>query len=565
MRATGETDRPTRRKQFRVGAWLVTPALDELRRGDERVRLEPKAMEILVLLANRPGEPVSRDELLSGVWPGVLVGDDSLTQAVTKLRKALGDDPRSPSYIETISKRGYRLVAPVEAPHGVSAERVSPGTGIPHSWRAVAAGALLTSVILVGYVLWATSEKSGPPVLDTDLFDKSSAGIIRSTLPTVSVLPFDSLADHSEHAYLARGIVADLATDLSRLAGMRVIGVPNIVDETPSAAAPHSGARYVVSGSLQRAGDQLKVNAQLTDSQTGQQLWSERYERPFQDLLTIQEEIVARLVSALRVEVSEAERRRLAGRHTRNLEAYDYFLRAQAALWTRQRADNEKARELYREALRLDPKFARAYGGLALTYAADYRNQWTEQPPQGLARAAELAETAFGIDPDNLEVHWVLAYVDVQGRRHDQAIARLKRIITLDGSFADAYGLLGGIHTYIGQPKNAVAMLRAAARLTPDRGYFLNLGRAYFFLGDAEQASINLREALSRNAGSLEAHVYLAATLALVGNRDAASWEAEEIRVLAPDFSISKWLQTYPMTDSRQKGQLSGLLAELGL
>jgi len=565
MRATGETDRPTRRKQFRVGAWLVTPDLDELQRGDERVRLEPKAMEILVLLANRPGEPVSRDELLSGVWPGVLVGDDSLTQAVTKLRKALGDDPRSPSYIETISKRGYRLVAPVEAPHGVSAERVSPATGISHSWRAVAAGALLTSVILVGYVLWATPEKGGPPVLEADLFDKSSAGIIRSTLPTVAVLPFDPLADHSEHAYLARGIVADLTTDLSRLAGMRVIGVPNVADETSSAAAPHSSARYVVSGSLQRAGDQLKVNAQLTDTQTGQQLWSERYERPFQDLLTIQEEIVARLVSALRVEVSEAERRRLAGRHTRNLEAYDYFLRAQAALWTRQRADNETARELYRKALRLDPKFARAYGGLALTYAADYRNQWTEQPPQGLARAAELAETAFEIDPDNLEVHWVLAYVDVQGRRHDQAIARLKRIITQDGSFADAYGLLGGIHTYIGQPKNAVAMLRAAARLTPDRGYFLNLGRAYFFLGDAEQASINLREALSRNAGSLEAHVYLAATHALAGDRDAASWEAEEIRVLAPDFSISKWLQTYPMTDSRQKGQLSSLLAELGL
>jgi len=243
MRATGETDKPTRRKQFRVGAWLVTPDLDELQRGDERVRLEPKAMEILVLLANRPGEPVSRDELLSGVWPGVLVGDDSLTQAVTKLRKALGDDPRSPSYIETISKRGYRLVAPVEAPHGVSAEQVSPGTWISQSWRAVVAGALLTSVILVGYVLWATSEKSGPPVLDADLFDKSSAGIIRSTLPTVAVLTFDPLADHSEHAYLARGIVADLATDLSRLAGMRVIGVPNVADETPSAAAPYSGAR----------------------------------------------------------------------------------------------------------------------------------------------------------------------------------------------------------------------------------------------------------------------------------------------------------------------------------
>jgi len=123
MRVTGETDSPTHGKQFQVGAWLVSPALDELQRGAERVRLEPKAMEVLVFLARRPGQPVSRKELLSGVWPSVLVGDDALTQAVAKLRKALVDDARSPSYIETISKRGYRLVAPVDLPDGIPGER----------------------------------------------------------------------------------------------------------------------------------------------------------------------------------------------------------------------------------------------------------------------------------------------------------------------------------------------------------------------------------------------------------------------------------------------------------
>ena len=566
MRFTGETDRPTHSRQFRVGAWLVTPALDELKRGAERVRLEPKAMEVLVFLASRPGEPVSRSELLSGVWPGVLVGDDALTQAVTKLRKVLGDDARSPSYIETISKRGYRLVAPVDAPHGVPAERVPSDPGKSFSWRAAAAaGALLILVIAVAYV-WPTSKKSGSRVVDAYLPETLGVGT-RSTLPTLAVLPFDPLPDQSEHAYLARGIVADLTTDLSRLAGVRVIGVSKVADQPSSAATLHSSARYVVSGSLQRAGDQLKVNVQLTDSQTGQQLWSERYERPFQDLFAIQEEIVGRLVAALRVEVSEAERRRLAGRHTRNLEAYDYFLRAQAALHTRQRADNEKARELYREAIRLDPRFARAYAGLARTYAADYRHQWTEQGPQALSRAAELAETAFGIDPDILEVHWVVAYVHVQARQHEQAIAHLKRVITLDPSFAAAYSLLGSIQTHIGQPEKAIAMLRAAAQLDPDRShsYFVGLGRTYFFLGNAEQASINLREAISRNAANLEAHIYLAATLALAGDRAAASWEAEEVRALAPGFSTGKWLETYPMTDTKQKRQLIRLLAELGL
>ena len=567
MRATGETDSATPGKRLRIGAWSVAPDLDELRRGSERVRLEPKAMQVLVFLARRPGEAVTRDELLSAVWPDVVGGDDALTQVVTKLRKALGDDPRSPSYIETISKRGYRLIAPVEPLDGARPEWVPSRAGSRLPWRAAGAGALLVSVIAVVYLFQATPERHESPVSEAEPAGRRGAEA-RSALPTVTVMPFDSLSEHSEHVHLVRGIVADLTTDLSRLAGLRVVGAAKVAGQaTSTIPQAHPEAQYVVSGSVQRAAEHLKLNVHLTDSETGQQLWSERYERPLRDPFTIQEEIVARLVAALRVEVSEAERRRFARRHTRNLEAYDYFVRAQAALLTRQRADNEKARELYREALRLDPAFARAYAGLALTYAADYRHQWTEQAPQALTRAAELAETAFGINPDILEVHWALAYLHAQGRRHEQAMAQLKGAIALDRSFADAYALLGSIHTFIGEPHKAVAMLRAAARLNPERGHldFLNLGRAYFFLGDAEQASINLRQALWRNAGNLETRVYLAATLVLAGDRDAATWEAEEIRAVEPGFSTSRWLETYPMTDASQKHRLVRLLAQIGL
>jgi tetratricopeptide (TPR) repeat protein len=126
------------------------------------------------------------------------------------------------------------------------------------------------------------------------------------------------------------------------------------------------------------------------------------------------------------------------------LEAYDYFLRGQAALLTRTRA------------------FARAYAGLALAYAADYRQQWTGSGPQALARARELAETAARIDAEILEVQWVLAYVDAQSRRHEQAIAHLNRAIALDPSFADAYALLGSIHTDMGQPAKAIPLVRTS-------------------------------------------------------------------------------------------------------
>lgn len=539
-------------KRSLIGDWSVEPTLDALQRGGETVRLEPKAMELLVALASRPGEVVSREELLSAVWPGVVVGDEALSQAVTKLRKALGDDVRAPIYIETISKRGYRLIAPVKplADRPGAEMAAAPAPGKPHLRQRAALIGFLVALVALGTYLWQSQRAASLSGRQTQ--DEPGADRL-SKLPTVTVTPFDSLSDDPAQVYLARGITADLATDLSRLAGLRVIGA--------------SRGRYLVSGSVQRAADHLKVNVRLTDSTTGQQLWSERYEKSVGDLFAVQDEIVARLVAALPVKLSEAERSRLARRYTRNLEAYDYFLRGQAALLTRTHEDNQTAREMYRKALALDPAFARAYAGLALTHAADYRNQWTDGGPQALARAFELAETAARIDPEIVEVQWVLAYVHAQSRRHEQAIAHLNRAIALDPSFADAYALLGSIQTYIGQPAKAISLVRTAIHLNPDAGYlyFLVLARAYLFQGDAEQALINLKEALSRNAANLESQVYLVATLALAGDKDTARWKAEELRALEPDFSIGKWLKSYPMTDEEQKQRLTRLLGQAGL
>jgi DNA-binding winged helix-turn-helix (wHTH) protein/TolB-like protein/Tfp pilus assembly protein PilF len=553
-------------KQVRIGEWSVEPALGALWRGGETVRLEPKAMELLVVLANRPGQVVSRAELLSAVWPGVIVGDEALSQVVAKLRKALGDDARTPTYIETISKRGYRLIARVELLEGGPAREtpVLAGGGPRFPRRIAAAGVLLTLLITGMYSLQTVRQQTASPAGGES---RARADVDRP-LPTVTVTPFDSVGDDPAQVYLARGITTDLTTDLSRLAGLRVIGSSRVADQAPTASRPKQPvARYLVSGSIQRVGDQLKVNVRLTDSITGQQLWSERYEKTLSDLFVVQDEIVTRLVSALPVKMSEAERRRFARRYTRNVVAYDYFLRGQAALLARARDENKRAGEMYRRALALDPTFARAYAGLALTHAADYRNQWTDNAPRALARALELAETAFRIDPEIPEVQWVLAYVHAQSRRHEQAIGHLKQAIGLDPSFADAHALLGSIHTLIGQPAKAIPLVRTAIQLNPEAGYlyFLILGRAYLFVGDTEQALINLREALSRNAAYLEIHIYLAATLALIGDKEAAKWEVEEIRVLEPNFSIGKWLQNYPMTNDGQKRRLTSLLADAGL
>jgi tetratricopeptide (TPR) repeat protein len=268
----------------------------------------------------------------------------------------------------------------------------------------------------------------------------------------------------------------------------------------------------------------------------------------------------------LPAKVSEAEMRRVAQRHTHNLEAYEYFQRGQSALLVRQRAENETAREMFRRAIELDAAFARAYAGLALTYTADYRNQWTGDRAAALDRAFEMAVGAHQINPDIPETYWVLAYVHAQRRQPERALQYVKTAVRLYPSFADGYALMGSVYTHIGRPADTVPLLRTAMRLKPQAGYlyFLVLGRAYLFLGDLEQARVNLEHALSRNPVSLEAHVYMAALHVSAGDKAAAAWEAEEIRALQPGFSSRRWLETYPMTDDVQKTKLIQMLGEVG-
>ncbi len=548
---------------FAIGEWRVDPAANELARTGAAVRVEPKVMQVLLQLAERAGAVVSRDQLLDAVWPGVVVGDEALTQTIIKLRRALGDDPRAPAYIETIAKRGYRLVALVRRdttpPVADNAAQAAAGASAPLTPTAARPGgrritvaailAVLVAAAAIAYLMPAAQVPLPPALIDA-----------YADALTVTVVPFDSLGTAADQAYLARGIGNDLMTDLSRLAGLRVI-------RTGAADAPASQARYVVTGSVQRDGETLRINVYLTDSQTRQQLWSERLERPFRDLFAVQDEISRGLVEVLPGKLQEAAKLQAARRYTRNLAAYDHFLRGQSQFLVRQAGANEAARESYRKAIELDPAFARAYAGLAMTYAIDPRLRSEADAARSLARALELAETARQIDPDIPEVHWALGFVYTQQRRHDQALDALNKAVALNRSYADAYALMAGIYTYIGEPAKGISLMRTALRLDPGGGhlYFLVLGRAYFCNGDAEQAVINLREAAMRNPVDLETRIFLAAALVAANDLRAADWEADEVHALEPAFSLRDWLQTYPMTDERQQARLRQLLGQVGL
>jgi len=556
--------------RLHVGVWAVEPSLNQLAADGRTVRLEPKAMAVLLYLAHRPGQVVSREALLAAVWPGVVVGDDSLTQVVVKLRKALGDVPEEPTYIQTISKGGYRLVAPVirSADEPRMLVQADPGPYVNHDRRTPwLTGAGIAAVLLAAAGAWwikgerITTVSPGQAAMEI-------GQIARLDQPTIAIRPFEALSNDPQEILLARGITADLVTDLSKAFGLSVIGAA-AMSGRPGGEAPGDAPaiRYVVSGTVQRAADRLRVHVRLTEAETGKHLWSERFDRALAGLFEIQDELGPKILHVLPVKVSEAELRRVAQRHTRNLEAYGYFQRGQSALHVRRRAENETAREMFQRAVGLDAGFARAYTGLAQTYAADYRNQWTEDRTAALDRAFELAQTAHQINPDIPETYWMLAYVHVHRREHEQALRHLETAVRLNPSYADGYAFMGGIYTGLGRPAEGVRLLRMAMRLMPESGYlyFMLLGRAYFFLGDLEQARLNLEHALSRNPEFLDARVYMAVVHLAAGDKAAAAWEAEEIRALQPGFSVLRWLETNPTADVAMKTKLVQTLGELGL
>ena len=535
-----------------IGEWWVDRATNEIGRAEDVVRLEPKVMEVLIVLADRAGTVVSREALLSAVWPGVVVGDEALTQSIIKLRKALGDNPRSPVFIETIPKRGYRLKARVTGGDAARRGIAALGVALGIAAAAIAAGLYFAGSWLPGATRAPAPASSAEGALD------NAAGTV-----TVTVSPFETVGAGAEQDYLARGISSDLMTEIARIAGVRVIG-QSVGAGRGGTATP---ARYVVGGSVQRAGATLRINVRLTDTRTNEQLWSRQYERPFGDLIAIQNEISRELIKRLPAALSDAERRRLAKRYTRSAEAYDDFLRAQALFLVRRPDANEQARTYYARAIDLDPQFARAYAGLAMTYAMEYRYQRPAGSSPWLDRALRLAQAARQIDPDIPEVYWAIGFIDAQDRRYDEAIEALEKAIELNRSYADAYALMGGIYTYTGQPGRSIPLLRTALRLNPEGGYlyFLLLGRAYLFERDFEQALINLREAHQRNPEDLEAQIYLASALVASGDRDAADAVADEIRAREGGFSMRKWLRTYPLTSPREIQTLLDLTSALRL
>jgi adenylate cyclase len=548
---------------FRLSDWAVDPVSNSLSRDGETIRLEPKVMEVLVYLASRPGVVVSRGQLEDDVWNGLALSYDTVTGAIGKLRKALDDDARAPRLIETVSKKGYRLLVPAlppgpDDPMAASAT-IDASAGSRPVMRVAMVVALLAILFAGTTIAWL--KFSGPsPVAPTDA-------------PTIAVLPFKNLSADAAMGYFADGITDDLITGLARSTELLVISRDSTFyykdhDASNRALAEGLNADFAVRGSVRRSGEDLRVNVRVVDLADDKHLWAGTYDGKLDDLPGLEAGIIQQIIAALPNTPKTGDLKDFGLVRTSSPQARDSFLIGRQRFYLYlDKSENRAAREYFEKALELDDHFAMAYAMLAWTHAFDAMNGWSENRERSLDLAWTLADKATTLDNALPVAYFVKGLALREQGEYVKALAEAEHALALDGNYANAHVLVATLLYYAGAPEEGLARIRMAMRLHPHHpyNYAFHLGQALYILGRYGEAIDALKSAITSNPASERLHVWLAASYAQSGRTEEARWEADEIRALNPDFSLAAMRAAFPFKDPADSEHFLAGLRKAGL
>jgi TolB-like protein/cytochrome c-type biogenesis protein CcmH/NrfG len=386
----------------------------------------------------------------------------------------------------------------------------------------------------------------GAGLLGRYVYHPAPPGLPLPDKPSIVVLPFDNMSNDPSQDYFSDGITEDITTDLSKLASLFVISRNSAFTYKGKAVKVQDvsrevGVRYVLEGSVRRSDNQLRITAQLIDATQGQHLWSERYDRPLQDIFAVQDEIRQKIVLALRVKLTPEEQTRFKRAPTNNLEAYDYFLRGAQLFWRSTKETNIQAQQMFEKATEMDPQYAAAYAGLSITYFMEWFSQWSADP-QNVKRAVEIAQQAIVLDDTLPGPHGTLGFVKLWQKQYEQATAEMERAIVLDPNNANGYDRLGYLFIAVGQPEEAIEAAQKAIRLDPNQWRFFNtLGQAYLMARRYEEAIAALKKVLAYNPNWWAAHRGLAIIYSELGREEEAKAEGVEVLRIMPQFTVEGW------------------------
>jgi adenylate cyclase len=506
--------------RLQIADLRVDPALDEICRAGHTIKLEPKAMQLLMCLAESAGEVVSVDELLDRVWKGVVVSPDSVYAAVAALRRTLGDDPKSPKYIANVVRRGYRLIAPVS------------------------------------------------PWVDLPVAPQSTAPAASPGKPSIVVMPFLNLSGDPTQDYFSDGITQDIITELSRwrllavrsrAASFRYRGVSIDMRQV----ARELNVRFGVEGSVRRVGDRIRISVQLVDAETGDEIWVEKFDRRSDEIFAVLDRVVQTLVSTLvgRVQASLSEHSRR--KPPTSLAAYECVLKCNAQFWDDPAGCAEAVR-LVEKAIELDPGYAVAHSLLA-TLSFSRWEDGPESSDAAVEKAYVLAMRAVELDDSESSCQSLLANICVQRRSFDAALQYSQRAVELNPNNQWNAADFGLVLVYVGKPEEALVWFSRAREIDPyfeEPWYWRMAGLAHMTMQNYAEALAVLSRARVR------AYTYAALSAgchARLGDADSVRATVAECLSMKPDFSVAKFVHNQPYKIAAHAEQLASCLRLAGL
>ena len=484
----------------------------ELSEGDSLIALQPQAFALLVFLIENSDRVVTKDEIFEAVWQGRIVGDGTLNARINAIRTAVGDDGARQEVIKTFPRQGFRFVADLAEPK----KTTTPSPMI--------------------------------------------------AAKSVAVLPFSDIGDDPEQSYFADGLTEDLITDLAKVSDLFVIARNTSFSYKGSSKGVveigrEMGVAYVLEGSVRRAGGRIRINAELVSTENGGLVWAERYDRDFDDIFAVQDEITAEITSALKVNLSSE-----IGRSTDNSEAYELSLKARALFFQFTPAANRECIRLLDRAIELDPDFAEAWAGLVFPYQSGFSFAWPGYE-DGVEIAQVKARRAVKMAPQLALTHCRLGWVSTIIGDHALALEEFERAIELEPNNADTYVWFCDALNFAGFPERAIPMGEAALRFDPvaPPNVLHHLAHANFLLGKLEEA-----KALDMRAAELVPYfpptrLNLAATLYELGDIEAAKAQIETLLGYEEGFSLARFWDRYPYAKKDQQERVAKALEASGL
>jgi len=481
-----------------------------LEAAGHEVELRPKCFDVLRHLLENGNRLISKEELVAAAWPQVAVTDESLARCISDVRAAIADHEHK--IIKTVPRRGYLFTADV-----TRHEHAEP-------WE----------------------QQSGPAAETVHVL---------SERPSIAVLAFTSMSGDLDQEYFSDGITEDIITELSRFSELLVIARNSSFRYKGQSVDVRQvgrelGARYVLEGSVRRAGDCIRIAVQLIDATTGVHRWAERYDRKLEDTFAVQDEVARTIVRLLAVHVNKAETERALAKPPAAWLAYDHYLRAAHTFLrfhsTFDKEDLLQVRCSLDRALAIDPNYARAHALLSKSCIELWIHGWNDVCPWPAAidAAHQSAREAVRLAPDLSGAHVALGWALSFMRQYEAAIAEFERATELNPNLTDNY--FAFVLLVTGEPARAVQTLEAQMRLDPFYRPSVSswLGLAYYLLGRYADALVQLQTAVPRAPNHVQSRRFLAATYAKLGQLDKAREEVAEALRIDPRFTIDRAIFT---------------------